>query len=143
MPTHKEVTFLVIEDDDLDFKTLTRSFRNLRMVNPVRRAMDGLDALNILRGENGAERVEPPYLIILDLTMPRMSGFEFLDHLRIDPELSLDVVFILTSSDSDEDITEAYRRHIAGYIKKSDPENTFLEALSMIDTYWRVVELPK
>ena len=113
------------------------------MVNPVRRAMDGLDALNILRGENGAERVEPPYLIILDLTMPRMSGFEFLDHLRIDPELSLDVVFILTSSDSDEDITEAYRRHIAGYIKKSDPENTFLEALSMIDTYWRVVELPK
>lgn len=138
---YREVTFLVVEDDDLDYKILQRAFRNLKITNPVRRAHDGIEALDILKGRAGQEKIHLPYLILLDLKMPRMNGLEFLDALRADPELHKDIVFVLTTSNAESDIDEAYKLHIAGYIRKGDPEEGFEEAIRMIDHYWKVVEL--
>jgi len=138
----KTVTILVVEDDDLDFKAFQRALKEVRLANPVVRATDGLEALEILRGENGHEKINRPYMIMLDLSMPRMGGLEFLDEIRIDPDLTGSIVFVLTSSASDYDVTEAYKRHIAGYITKGSPENGIEEAIKMIDHFWRVVEFP-
>ena len=74
--------------------------------------------------------------------MPRMSGLEFLEEIRGDPELETAVVFVLTTSLDEEDRLQAYRKHVAGYILKSDPGDSFLKAVTMLDHYWRVVELP-
>lgn len=141
-PDFNTVTILVVEDDDLDFKAFQRALKNLRLANPVVRATDGIDALNILRGEDGHDKIDNPYMIMLDLSMPRMGGLEFLDQIRIDPALTGSVVFVLTSSASDYDVTEAYKRHIAGYITKGSPESSIEEAIKMIDHFWRVVEFP-
>ncbi|MEQ8227485.1 MAG: response regulator [Rhodospirillales bacterium] len=140
MTKYREVTFLVVEDDDLDFKILKRAFKNLKITNPVRRAHDGIEALDILKGQNGQEKISLPYLILLDLKMPRMGGLEFLDNLRSDPDLHKDIVFVLTTSDAESDVDEAYKQNVAGYIKKGDPEEGFEEAIRMIDHYWKVVE---
>ena len=140
MTKYREVTFLIVEDDDLDFKILQRAFKNLKITNPVRRAHDGIEALDILRGPNGQEKISLPYLILLDLKMPRMGGLEFLDNLRSDPDLHKDIVFVLTTSDAESDIDEAYKQNVAGYIKKGDPEEGFEEAIRMIDHYWKVIE---
>ena len=142
MQQPKTVTILIVEDDDLDFKAFQRALTNVRLVNPVRRALDGIEALEILRGENGQERIGHPYMILLDLSMPRMGGLEFLDQVRADPALDKSIIFVLTSSASDYDITEAYKRHIAGYITKGQPEAGIEEAIKMIDHFWRVVEFP-
>jgi len=64
--------------------------------------------------------LEKPYIILLDLNMPRMSGIEFLEVIRHDDALRDTVVFVLTTSKADEDRTAAYKKHVAGYIVKSD-----------------------
>jgi CheY-like chemotaxis protein len=112
--------------------------RKLRLLNTVLRARDGREALELLR--TGA--VPAPYIILLDLNMPRMNGLEFLQTLRTDPLLTHAVVFVLTTSKSDEDLVAAYRNHVAGYVFKQHMDRDFLEVIGFIEHYWRLVELP-
>jgi CheY-like chemotaxis protein len=135
-------SFLIVEDDDLDFRILERAFKTLKIANPVRRAVDGIEALEILRGQNGHMPMLTPYIILLDIRMPRMDGIEFLEQIRNDDELNKSVVFVLTTSDAKADIDAVYTHQVAGYIRKSEPESGFLDALTMIDHYWRIVVLP-
>lgn len=138
----KDVTFLVIEDDDVDVIALERAFAQLRIANDTVFARDGVEGLECLRGQGGRAKVQAPYIILLDLNMPRMSGLEFLEEIRNDEELSKSIVFVLTTSNDDRDRLSAYEKNVAGYIVKSDPTNGFMEAINMLDHYWRVVELP-
>jgi CheY-like chemotaxis protein len=133
---------LHVEDDDLCLMGLSRAFKAAKIANPICFAHDGIDALNMLRGTNGHTRISRPFLILLDLSMPRMNGIEFLTELRKDEDLKKSVVFVMTTSDADEDKVNAYNLGVAGYILKTNPKNAFLEATSLLDTYWRVVEFP-
>jgi CheY-like chemotaxis protein len=133
---------LHVEDDDLCIMGLVRAFKSAKIANPLSFAHDGIDALEMLRGTNGRERLPRPYLILLDLNMPRMGGVDFLKELRGDEDLKKSIVFIMTTSGADEDKVKAYNLGVAGYILKTNPANAFLEATALLDTYWRVVELP-
>jgi len=134
---------LHVEDDDLCIMGLARAFKKAKIANPVTFAHDGIEALEILRGTNGRKRFPRPYLILLDLNMPRMNGIEFLGELKRDEDLKKSIVFIMTTSDTDEDKVKAYNLGVAGYICKTNPANAFMEATSLLDTYWRVVEFPE
>lgn len=136
------VTILLVEDDDLDAEAVTRAFQKKRIANPIEVVQDGILALEKLRGENGVEKLKRPYLILLDLNMPRMNGIEFLQNLRNDPELHDSLVFVLTTSDADRDKLAAYAQHIAGYLVKSNVGADFVNLVNMIDHYWRYVEFP-
>lgn len=134
---------LHVEDDDLCIMGLARAFKKAKIANPVSFAHDGVEALEILRGTNGRQRLPRPYLILLDLNMPRMGGIEFLQELREDEDLKKSVVFIMTTSDADEDKLRTYNLGVAGYILKTNPANAFLEATALLDVYWRVIEFPQ
>jgi CheY-like chemotaxis protein len=136
----KTVQLLHVEDDDLCLMGLNRAFRAAKIANPVSFAHDGIEALDMLRGTNGRPRLRRPFLVLLDLNMPRMDGIEFLRELRKDEELKKSIVFVMTTSGADEDKVKAYNLGVAGYILKSNPANAFLEATALLDTYWRVVE---
>ncbi len=136
------VNILLVEDDEIDVKTLTRAFKDLKIANPIYRARDGIEALQMMRGNAGVTQVPAPYITILDLNMPRMGGIEFLEVIRKDPELMRTVVFVMTTSAAEEDRIRAYNHNVAGYILKQNPGHTFIEAVSMLEHYWRVVELP-
>ncbi|MGA3158019.1 MAG: response regulator [Steroidobacteraceae bacterium] len=138
----KAVHLLHVEDDDLCLMGLHRAFKAANIANPVRFAHDGIEALETLRGTNGRPQLRHPFLILLDLNMPRMNGIEFLKELRKDEELKNSIVFVMTTSDADEDKAKAYNLGVAGYILKSDPSNAFLDAAALVDTYCRVVEFP-
>ena len=133
---------LHVEDDDLCLMGLKRAFKIAKIANPISFAHDGVDALDMLRGANGQSRLPRPFLILLDLNMPRMDGIEFLKELRRDEDLKKSIVFIMTTSGADEDKVNAYNLGVAGYILKTNPANAFLEATLLLDTYWRVVEFP-
>jgi CheY-like chemotaxis protein len=139
---HKEATFLLIEDDEIDIMHLKRSFTQLKIANQMVVANDGIEALDILLGRNGHEALSKPYIILLDLNMPRMNGLEFMAALRAEPSLTSTVVFVLTTSNDEKDKLQAYEKHVAGYILKTEAGQSFIEALGMLDQYWRVVELP-
>ena len=136
---YKEVTILLVEDDDVDVMGVERALKKLKIVNPLVRARDGIEGLALLRDPQAVKR---PYIILLDLNMPRMNGLEMLAELRKDPVLSSALVFILTTSKVDEDKVKAYKQHVSGYIIKSQVGDGFLRVMEMLDHFWRVVELP-
>lgn len=133
------ITLFLIEDDDIDAMTISRSFAKQKIKNPIVRAYDGLEALEMLR----AGQVPYPYVILLDLQMPRMNGLEFLEELRKDEQLSSSIVFVLTTSKVERDIDESYKQHIAGYYVKDDAGLQFMDIVDVFDGYWRIVHMPK
>jgi|TARA_B110000008_G_scaffold160511_1_gene161203 CheY-like chemotaxis protein len=134
----KPASILLVEDDDIDAMSVQRAFQRMKIANPIVRAKDGIEALDILL-KGG---IEQPYLILLDLNMPRMGGLELLDTIRNNPQLELSVVFVLTTSKDDEDKIKAYKHHVAGYIVKEKLDEGFEQLVKMLDHYWRLVELP-
>jgi CheY-like chemotaxis protein len=138
----ESVTILLVDDDKVDAMAVKRSFRDLKIANPIVEAHDGIEALERLRGENGLEKLSSPHLVLLDLNMPRMGGIEFLDELRRDPELRPTLVFVMTTSAAEEDRMRAYDKNVAGYVLKHRPGQTFLEAVALMANYWRVIEFP-
>lgn len=136
------VHILLVEDDEVDREAVLRGFQKLRIANPFSVVTSGTEALNVLRGENNYARLPRPYLILLDINMPRMTGLEFLEELRKDEELKRSIVFVLTTSNRDEDKVAAYDRQIAGYLLKSRAGEDFVNMISLLESYWRVVEFP-
>jgi CheY-like chemotaxis protein len=140
--TDNTVTILLVDDDKVDTMAVKRSFRELQITNPVISTRNGIEALEHLRGENGREKVPSPCLVLLDLNMPRMGGIEFLGELRSDPLLHRTMVFVMTTSEAEEDRTQAYDKNVAGYVLKHRPGQSFLESISMLQHYWRIIEFP-
>ena len=110
---------LLIDDDDVAAEAVVRGLRKQELTCPIVVAEDGQVALQILRGQNAARHIAKPYLVLLDLNMPRMNGFEFLHALRADQALRSTLVFVLSTSGSDGDRARAYDENIAGYMVKS------------------------
>jgi CheY-like chemotaxis protein len=136
------VTIMVVDDDRVDTLAIRRSFKELHITNPVIAAKDGIEALERLRGENGREKVNHPFLVLLDLNMPRMGGIEFLEELRRDPILQRTLVFVMTTSSAAEDRARAYAKNVAGYILKYRSGGDFQDAIGMLESYWRLIEFP-
>ncbi|WP_235851692.1 response regulator [Litorivita pollutaquae] len=137
------VKFLIVDDDLVSVMAIKRALKKLKILNPIVVAKDGQEALDILRGSYGDGKLLPPFLVTLDLNMPRMDGFEFLEEVRKDPALHRAVIFVLSTSDAPRDVETAYSNNIAGYIVKDDLGESFMRALNMIDSYAKVVELPR
>lgn len=139
----RTVHVLLVEDNEVDREAVRRAFRTHRIANPIYDARDGVEALEMLRGSNGRRALPRPYLILLDINMPRMNGIELLHEIRSDDVLHDSIVFVLTTSKSDEDKTAAYASNVAGYIVKSDVGAGFLRLVELLEHYWRIVELPE
>jgi CheY-like chemotaxis protein len=136
------VSIMIVDDDEIDVRAIERGLQQQRISNPVFVASDGRQGLDMLRGEGGHAKIPQPALIVLDLNMPRMTGLEFLEALRADKKLAGSIVFVLTSSNADEDKAAAYQRHIAGYVVKSDAGVSFLKAVQMVQKYVLCVQFP-
>ena len=136
------VNILLVDDDEIDVETVKMELKDHRIANPVYVARDGIEALEMIRGLNGQEPIPHPYLILLDINMPRMNGHEFLEEIRKDPEHHSAIVFILTTSNDDADRFKAYEHNVAGYIVKDHAGENFQSAIKLLEHYWKVVEFP-
>ena len=139
----RPLTILLVEDDRVDAMAFRRAVERRGMANPLHVARCGREALARLRGEDGEPPLAPPYLVLLDQNTPGMSGHEFLDELRADEALADTVVFMLTSSDAEEDLMGAYRRNVAGYLLKPSVAQGFEPLLELLEAYDRTVLLPR
>ncbi|HMQ30043.1 MAG TPA: response regulator [Chloroflexaceae bacterium] len=135
----KLLNILLVDDDDVDVMNVQRAFKRNNIINPLHIARDGIEALELLRGDSVPKERR---LILLDLNMPRMNGLEFLRELRDDPELRALTVIVLTTSDDERDKVEAYNLNVAGYIIKPVTFLAFVEAMAALNKYWSINELP-
>lgn len=140
----RAINILLVEDDEVDVMNVRRAFKKYKIANPLYVAGNGLEALTMLRSQDG----EPPEvpecrrLILLDLNMPRMNGLEFLHAIRQDEELKRTPVIVLTTSDEDKDRIEAYELNVAGYILKPVTFINFAEVMVALNKYWTLSEMP-
>jgi CheY-like chemotaxis protein len=128
---------LLVEDNPMDVDLTLRAFRERKLANPIEVARDGEEALAwIPRWEAGAPR---PVVILLDVNMPKVGGFEVLQQLKSHPVLRTIPVVMLTTSSMSEDVQTAYEYGANSYIVKPVNFDRFMEVAAQIETYWAVM----
>ena len=141
----KPLNILLVEDDEVDVMNVQRAFIRNQITSSIHHAGNGVEALEMLRGDQNSSSdgiSRERLLILLDLNMPRMNGIEFLQELRQDPALQLMSVIVLTTSDEERDRVEAYRLNVAGYILKPVTFDKFVSVVSKLSEYWSMCEMP-
>ena len=133
---------LVVEDDDVQAESVVRSLRKAGVDANIVVTPEGWEALSVLRGTHSRHRIRRPYLVLLDLNLPRLGGMDFLREVRADPLLNDTVVFVLTTSADERDCKRAYEEHVAGYMVKSEVGPQFTRVVEMLRPYLAVVRLP-
>ena len=131
-------SILLVDDDDVDSLIAQRALKELKITNELIRKVDGEDALTYLRNASNPR----PCVILLDLNMPRMNGFEFLKVAKADEALRNIPVVVLTTSDVDQNIVDSFNLGVAGYIVKPVDYKQFVEAMKTVDMYWTLSQLP-
>jgi CheY-like chemotaxis protein len=142
MSDHRPCSLLVVDDDDVAAEAVARGMRKHAIQWPIVIAEDGVTALQVLRGEHPTRRISKPYLVLLDLNMPRMSGLEFLRALRADAQLRETVVFVLSTSESNTDRAGAYAECVAGFLVKSGLGPQLAGLARLLTVYRESVLLP-
>ncbi|MDC0679455.1 MULTISPECIES: response regulator [Sorangium] len=135
----KILNIILVEDDTVDVMNVRRAFERGKITNPLWVAGDGVEGLDLLRG-NQVPRDRR--LVLLDLNMPRMNGIEFLRELRADVSLRATPVVVLTTSNDDRDKVDAYDLNVAGYLLKPVTFLSFVELMTALNRYWTLVEMP-
>jgi CheY-like chemotaxis protein len=140
--TSPTVSILLVEDDDIDAATVLRGLAKANIPNPVIRARDGVQALDMLLGNSGEKKLSPPYLLLTDIRMPRLDGLGLIRTIRSTVSLRRTIIFILTNSDENRDRIAAYDAHVAGYIVKSNAPEQFRALAGMLEYYLLIVSPP-
>ncbi|QIL75684.1 response regulator [Hymenobacter sp. HDW8] len=134
-------SILLVEDDQMDVMNVQRELRKHDIDVPLHLARNGREALNLLRGENGQDKIAKPNVVMLDINMPRMNGLELLETLRSDPEFVGLNVFIMTTSDLEADRLKASELAVSGYIVKPLSFDKFGEGATTVDGFSLFLDL--
>jgi CheY-like chemotaxis protein len=133
-----QVSVLLVDDNEDDILMIKMAIAKEAFIKEVHIAYNGIEALGYLRsdgGSAGSGRPKPD-IILLDLSMDRLNGFELLEVLKNDPKLSGIPVIILTSSDRYQDVEKARSLKADGYITKPARPSGYAHTLSEIKKYW-------
>jgi CheY-like chemotaxis protein len=130
---------LLVEDDDDHAEIVARCLKANRVMNELRRVTDGEAALDYLfrKGPYADPALSPrPSLILLDLRLPKVDGLEVLRIIKESNYLRPIPVVMLTTSDTERDITAAYQFHANSYLVKPVDFNEFTEMMQALSCYW-------
>lgn len=130
---------LLVEDNPDDVMLTLRALKKGHIANEVKVAEDGAKALDFLFGKGefeGRDVTDRPGLILLDLKLPKVGGFEVLEAIKKDPLLKRVPVVILTSSRQEEDVVRGYDLGANSYIRKPVNFDTFIETVTELGMYW-------
>ena len=132
---------LVAEDNGDDVLLIQRAFTRAKLANPLHFVSDGERAIGYLSGQGAyADRTRHPLpaLLLLDLKLPRKSGFEVLEWVRRQPGLSVLPVVVLTSSRESADVQRAYALGANTYLVKPVAFDGLMEMVKSLGLYWFV-----
>ncbi len=142
---NRELPILVGEDDPNDALFLERAIRKCEVRSPFQVCEDGESVIAYLAGEKPFEdriKFPFPYLLILDIKMPKKSGMEVLKWLGDRPECRVVPTVMLSSSREDRDIREAYQFGASAYFTKPSTFEDLVKLMRLNFEYWAVCELP-
>ena len=139
--SERNATILLVEDDPYDAKLIQRAVHKARITNPVQTVADGQAAVDYLTGQapyDDRDRFPMPILMLLDLKLPKKSGFEVLQWLRQQPGIGRLPVVVLTSSNQMDDINNAYDLGANSYLVKPVGSEALVDMLKTVELYWLI-----
>lgn len=137
----KAIDILLIDDNEDDILIIRRTFKKVRTTNDLHIVKSGEEALDYLhhQGKYAEKKPAMPGLILLDISMPGMSGFDVLEKLKADPKLKMIPVIMLTTSNQEEDVIRSYEGGACSYITKPVNKDEFFKAIERLNIYWTMV----
>jgi two-component system, response regulator len=142
IPVHKQRVILWVEDNADDEALTLRALKKNNITNTVVVARDGVEACDSLFGTGqyaGRDPNDQPQIVLLDLKLPKLNGFDVLAKLRADKRTKTTPVIILTSSGEERDIAHGYDLGANSYVRKPVDFEQFVEAVRQLGLYWLVL----
>jgi CheY-like chemotaxis protein len=137
--TNQQVEILLVEDNEDDIIIIQEVFADMKLASIVNTVRDGEEALAYL-GRKGKYKVaRVPDIVLLDINMPKMNGFEVLEEMKKDPRLRSLPVIILSTSHREEDVVHSYATGACSFIHKSVGLDQFRERFKQFEHYWTSV----
>lgn len=137
------VSILLVDDNADDVELTLSALRKTKMANHVTVVGDGVEAMKYLRNEGQYSSAPEPSLVLLDLNMPKKDGREVLAEMKADLRLRKIPVVILTTSESEEDITKSYDLHANCYVSKPVDLSQLVKVVQTLEHFWfGIVKLP-
>jgi DNA-binding response OmpR family regulator len=135
---------LLVEDDPKDVELTLTGLAEYNLANEVVVARDGEEALDYLfrRGTHVTRGNGNPAVMLLDLKLPKVNGFEVLEQVRADQNLKMIPVVILTSSHEERDLVRGYKLGVNAYVVKPVDFHEFVNAIKELGVFWAVINEP-
>lgn len=132
----RPIEILLVEDNPGDVRLTREALHDAKVRNNMVVVGDGLKAMAYLKRENEHSNAARPDLILLDLNLPRMNGFEVLDAIKADESLRRIPVVVLTTSQAEQDIIRSYNLYANAYVNKPVDLEQFIIAIRAIEGFW-------
>ncbi len=139
-----EVSILIVEDDAGHARLIEKNLRRAKISNAITRVENGREALDFLFGEgayDGQERPSP-LLVLLDLNMPVMDGYQVLEQMKADSRTKHVPVVVLTTTDDAREVSRCYDLGCSVYITKPVEYDSFCEAIQQLGLFMSIVTVP-
>ena len=141
----KERFILLVEDNPDDEELTLVGLKKSGLLNEVKVVRDGEEALNFLFATGEYEDRDPnnvPSVILLDLKLPKLGGFDVLSKIRANPATSCVPIVVLTSSSEEEDVVASYKMGANSFVRKPVEFNRFADAVRQLGLYWMLLNEP-
>ena len=132
----REVNILLVEDNEGDIILTTEAFKDMKLENKIDVVRNGEEALRFLKKQGQFTDATTPQMILMDINLPGMDGKQLLDIIKKDNELKEIPVVMLTSSDTDADISECYDKHVNWYITKPIDYDKYMKVMHEIEAFY-------
>jgi CheY-like chemotaxis protein len=135
---------LLVEDDPKDIELTLTGLAEYNLANQVVVTRDGEEALDYLRRRE-SHQTRPtgnPAVVLLDLKLPKVNGFEVLEQVRADDNLKMIPVVVLTSSKEERDLMRSYKLGVNAYVTKPVDFHHFVNAVKELGVFWAVINEP-
>ena len=144
MPPNEVVTIVMIEDDPGHARLIERNLRRAHVTNEIIVLGDGQEAVDYFFEENGAPKdTHPmPLLILLELNLPGLNGYQVLTHLKADAHTKSIPVIILTTTEDPLEIEKCYALGCNVYVTKPVEYEQFADAVRKFGLFLSIVQIP-
>lgn len=138
MSQYQLISLLLVEDDEADIAAVRRCLSQNKLPNPLYIAKDGPAALAMLKAgeDNGTAVIPWPRIVLLDLSLPGMSGLELLQEIRDDVNLSSTMIIVITGSQDERDHATASGLNVASYFVKPVDFDLLIGMIASLERTW-------
>lgn len=141
---NREVIILIAEDDDGHADLIRKNLERAGIANPMIRFRNGQDVVDFLfgSGDGPVRDSGKPYVLLLDIRMPKMSGIEVLELIKGDPEMRKMPVVMITTTDDPREVERCHDLGCSNYITKPIEYDAFVNSITQLGLFLLIVQVP-